>query len=522
MKKILLYLFVCLPWIAWGQEKIMLIADPHVMASSLTDNGVAFNEMMAGERKMLDVSQEAFTALIDTALQHKPALVLIPGDMTKDSEVASHRVVVEQLNRLRAVGIKTLVVPGNHDINGNAYAYQGADKIAVESLQHAAWESTYATVYDQAVAKDPNSHSYVAEPLAGVSVLGIDCANGTIGDNTLSWLLAQADEAHDKGNMIIAMSHWQLLEHVDNGGIVLESGRVQNADVVRNALMAHGVHLVLTGHVHVNSISTYRDTIAMTGDSIMEISTGSVITYPCPYRWLTVAKDRSRIEVQTAYLTALTGQTDLTTYSRAWMKEHTENLLPTVAIQLFDKSAKVVEDIVTEKMAGNPMGAMVVMAIKQVLSQSNEQKVALVEKHMGSTLVDLYLLHSAANEPDYTAADSLAQAAYSGMDAMMREVTDKALSSQKSLQDNLVVAVQDANKPAIQSLVEDRTHWASQYSDCTDDLQGVWVISEPKVQSAVENVTNNPSDDAIYDLLGRRVAEMQQGIYIQNGKKFIK
>ena len=109
------------------------------------------------------------------------------------------------------------------------------------------------------------------------------------------------------------------------------SARLQAADTIRDELMAHGVHMLLTGHVHVNSISTYRDTIAVIGDSIVEISTGSPITYPCPYRWLTIASDRSTVEVSTAMLSALPEQDDLTTYSREWMKEHIEIMMPSLS-----------------------------------------------------------------------------------------------------------------------------------------------------------------------------------------------
>lgn len=521
MNKILLFILLWLPFFVSGQEVVMVVSDPHVLASSLVEEGEAFDSMMAGQRKMLDVSEKTFVALVDTALRYKPSLVLIPGDMTKDGEVASHEVVVNQLNRLCAAGIKVLVVPGNHDINGAAFAYRGGDKVSVESLQENAWERTYSMVYDEVRAKDPNSLSYVSEPLSGVTVLGIDCADGVLSDESLSWLLVQADEARQKGNMIIAMSHWQLLEHVDGGDLLIESSRMQDADKVRDALMAHGVRMVLTGHVHINSISTYRDTTSVVGDSIVEISTGSPITYPCSYRWLTVSQDRSCVSVETDYLRYLIGEEDWVEYSRSWMKAHLANMIPGLSLRLFDKSVGVIEGIVADKLAGNPMASMIVMMVKQSLPQTDEDKVALVEKHLGSTLVELYLLHSLGNEPDRSETDSLAQAMYHGMEMMIREMTEATLKSYKELQDYLVLALQDANKSLIQSLVEDRTHWGTKYSNRTDDLQGSFVIQAPQTTSVVDLMMNNEWNGAIYDIQGRRVSEMQQGVYIQNGKKLL-
>ena len=525
-EKVVLWMFlVVFSSMTFAQERVMVIADPHVLASSLVEEGAAMDKMMAGQRKMLDLSEVAFTALVDTALLHKPALVLIPGDLTKDSEVASHDVVVEQLSRLQSAGINTLVIPGNHDIGGTAYAYRGGESVPVESLSDSEWESKYAMVYEQALAKDPNSHSYVAEPLRGVTVLGIDASHddgeGYLSDETLAWVLAQADEANAKGNMILAMCHWQVLEHVDDGGMITDiSARLQNADAVRDQLMAHGVRTLLTGHVHVNSISTYRDTLQISGDSIMEISTGSPITYPCPYRWLTLSQDRSIVTVETDYLTALPGYAGLTDYSREWMSEHAHVMVPALSVRLFDQAMGVIEDYIVKNV---PMGSMIFQMLKMSLPQTDEEKTKLVEKHLATTIVELYLLHSEANEPEHAHADSLAQALYNGVGNMIHEVTDATLQKYGSIQEAMIDVVVKVMKPSVQSLVEDRTHWASQYCDLTDDLTGQWFINEPLPETPVENVTDSEEDGAIYDLLGRRVTEPHyRGVYIQNGKKFIK
>lgn len=526
MKKLLIFLFVLIPVMVLGQtkkvdENIMVIADPHVMSQSLYDEGAAFVEMMNDQRKMIDLSEEAFIALIDTALLYKPALVLIPGDLTKDGEMVNHDLVVSQLKRLAEAGINSLVVAGNHDMNGKAYAYQGAEKISVDVLKDSDWEKKYAMVYDQAIAKDADSHSYVAEPIPGVTILGIDGAvNGVVGEKSLAWLLAQADIAREKGNLIIAMCHWQLLEHVDEGGVTMEMGRLEDADAVRDGLMAHGVHLVLTGHMHVNSISTFRDTVQMNGDSIVEISTGAPITFPCPYRWLKVASDRSSVEVKTDYLTALGEYTDLYAYSLEWMKEHTESVIPYLSVSLFDKSVAVMEELI----CAYPMGDMLFAALKSVLPQTNEEKVALVNKYLKTTIIELYLLHSIANESEHAEADSLANAMYSGIEKMIREATDIVLSTNKQLQDMLISTVVEANKASIQSLVEDRTHWASEYhSDKTDDLNVILMVNEAQDETSVEVLQENEVDMTMYDILGRQVrGEDYSGIYIQNGKKIIK
>ena len=140
-----------LPLLGMAQERIMVIADPHVLPQSLIAEGSEeFDAMMAKQRKMLDLSEAAWHAMMDTAMKYQPSLLLIPGDLTKDSEKAAHELVASSLRALEEANIKTFVIPGNHDIGGNAYRYEGDQKIPVDNLSDAEWESTYSWIYPRA------------------------------------------------------------------------------------------------------------------------------------------------------------------------------------------------------------------------------------------------------------------------------------------------------------------------------------------------------------------------------------
>ena len=481
-----------LPLSLFAQERIMVLSDPHVIVSSLIDTtSQSFKEMIHDQRKMLDLSEPAFNAIVDTALLYKPDLVLIPGDVTKDSEKASHAIVVAQLQRLKEAGIPTLLIPGNHDIGGKAYAYLGEEKTAVENLTDEQWESTYSLVYENVTAKDPNSHSFVAEPLDGVTVLGIDgshnaASTGSLSDETLSWLLDQADGAIEKGNMVIAMCHWQLLEHVDQQSMVMSSSRLENADVIRDNLMAHGVRVVLTGHFHVNGITTYRDTTGVIPDSIVEITTGSPITYPCPYRWLTIAGDRTSISVGTDVIRSLPGYLDLETYSREWMREHAANMVPQMTLRAFAKLEQALDSY-----ADDPELSVMVSALRPCIPETDSAKIDLVERHLGSTVVALYLLHSEANEPEHPEADSLAQAVYTGMESMLNEMfeANPYLAYFPEITNLLVTAAITMAQEPVQSLVEDKTNWSSvRFGNVTDDLHPNLVLYPSRWHEALETV----------------------------------
>ena len=464
---------------------------------------------------MLDLSEAAWIAMMDTAMKYQPSLLLIPGDLTKDSEKASHELVANSLRILEEANIKTFVIPGNHDIGGNAYRYEGTQKIPVDNLPDEEWESTYSWIYDSAVAKDPSSHSYVAEPLEGLSILGIDGAHNTAGtgwlsDETLAWILARADSACAKGNTIIAMCHWQILEHFDMQGSLESACRLKDADAIRDSLMHHGVRLLLTGHFHVNGITTFRDTTGLTNDSIVEITTGSPITYPCPYRWLTLSDDRTQVQVQTDDIMALATQPDLLPYSREWMRIHTQNMIPEMTLRAWRKIDENMDKLVAY--SGIPAAT-----IKSVLPQTDSAKIALMDKYFGSTIVDLYLVHSEANEAQNPESDSLATELYNGMDGMITEICSSNFLLAK-MSPVLSFMAQELARPIVQSMVEDINLYGTIYANTTDDLHLTLRINDQNEQ-AIETIRENTADVKKIILDGQLFIRKGDDLYTPQGQR---
>ena len=516
MKKTILALMAFLPILGMAQERIMVVADPHVLPQSLIAEGSEeFDAMMAKQRKMLDLSEAAWIAMMDTVMKYQPSLLLIPGDLTKDSEKAAHELVANSLRVLEEANIKTFVIPGNHDIGGNAYRYEGTQKIPVDNLPDEEWESTYSWIYDSVVAKDPSSHSYVAEPLEGLSILGIDGAHNTAGtgwlsDETLAWILAQADSACAKGNTIIAMCHWQILEHFDMQGSLESACRLKNADAIRDSLMHHGVRLLLTGHFHVNGITTFRDTTSLTNDSIVEITTGSPITYPCPYRWLTLSADRTQVQVQTDDIMALATQPDLLPYSREWMRIHTQNMIPEMTLRAWRKIDENMDKLVAY--SGIPAAT-----IESVLPQTDSAKIALTNKYFGSTIVDLYLVHSEANEAQNSESDSLATELYNGMDGMITEICSSNFLLAK-MSPVFSFMAQELARPIVQSLVEDINLYGTDYANRTDDLHLTLRINGQNDQ-AIETTRENINKAEKFILDGQLFIRNGDNLYTPQGQR---
>ncbi|MGC8988537.1 MAG: metallophosphoesterase family protein [Verrucomicrobiia bacterium] len=170
-------------------------------------------------------------AILDSAIagitNARPDIVLIPGDLTKDGELVSHQAVAEVLRRLRDAGIKVFVCPGNHDIaNPEAVAFDGADVSPVPSVTPGEFASFYAEFgYGNASFRDPNSLSYVAEPVPGLRILAMDVCRYDRNTNNTSfvggyfdsarwnWITNQLDQARAQGKLVIGMMHHRVTEH---------------------------------------------------------------------------------------------------------------------------------------------------------------------------------------------------------------------------------------------------------------------------------------------------------------------
>lgn len=323
-----------------GAIKIVALSDIHAMSEKLVPNkGEAIDAYASTDMRMIKESAEILRTVVQHIIKQKPDIVMISGDLTKDGERLSHEFVTSQLELLRAKDIKVLVIPGNHDIsNANAKIFDGKNKRDAATITRKEFEQLYQHFgYGNEVKRDTASLSYVAEPVKGLVVIGIDSnrdeenllksrgdsvntyhTEGRIKESTLNWISLRAREARSQGKQVVAMMHHHLIEHFDSEARILEKYVVAQHEEVRNALIDAGVHTILTGHLHLTDIA--RD--YNNGDSITEVATGSLITYPFHYRTITI--DGSKMTVHTNQVKSVTSNKNLL----AEGKKHVENAVP--------------------------------------------------------------------------------------------------------------------------------------------------------------------------------------------------
>lgn len=308
-------LLIPLPMAA--QTRIAVVSDIHVMAPDLLPSGAesqdAWINYYAGQRKMLDKSAAIFDQFVTTmtSASPKPDILLITGDLTKDGEQVSHDYVKAKLAELETAGIQCYVIPGNHDFGeeGNHTQFNTDGPLDAAVLSASNFATFYADYGYTGSTVDPNgSLSYVAEPVSGLKLIAIDSHSTTISDETLTWICSQASQARANGKQVIAMMHHPLFPHITGADMFIDTYTINddNYAEVRNALIDAGVNVILTGHFHISDIA--KDWNDDASKAIYDINTGSLISYPCDYRMLTLSADKTTLGVSTSSLTP-TGMT---------------------------------------------------------------------------------------------------------------------------------------------------------------------------------------------------------------------
>ena len=338
---------------AAAQTKIAVLSDIHVMSPELLVNdGTAWQNSLAKERKLLDYSQEIFDVMVEKYLSDKPDMLLITGDLTKDGELASHEYVVAGLDRLRQAGIGVYVIPGNHDLGtANALVFDGENTSKAEIVNAATFESLYRHYgYGTSSVRETSTLTYACEPMMGLVLIGIDSGkSGSITETTLTWVCQQAQQAHNEGKQVIAMMHHPLFPHVNGMEKLSSSYNVKSYEDVRNRLVDAGIRIILTGHVHISDIA--KDYNLTMTDSIYDVNSGSTISYPCDYRELTLSEDRSQLSIQTGHITSLPSNSDFMNTAKIRFQDFVKNYASSYTTN--DMYAQILAAIATLHAEGN-------------------------------------------------------------------------------------------------------------------------------------------------------------------------
>ncbi len=238
--------------------------------------------------KLYSESEAIIDAFLKKAAADSSEVILVPGDLA-DSGVYQEMIAVAKMFSKfeETTGKQIYVVPGNHDVSQTDVSQ--FIKVFAEFG------------YNEAIAKDSNSGSYVAELPNGYRLLAIDSTltrsgNWGFDEARSEWIRQQAEKAQKDGKKVIAMMHHNLLPHLVLGDVLMPGSIVGNAAGIKDIFAKYGVKYVFTGHTHEADIASYT---GPNGEVVYDIVTGSLNVYPCPYRTVTFGDE---VKFETNYV----------------------------------------------------------------------------------------------------------------------------------------------------------------------------------------------------------------------------
>jgi 3',5'-cyclic AMP phosphodiesterase CpdA len=291
-----------------------VMADPHYFSPDLVVEGSAFQDYLDHDRKMLLQSPEILDAAVAQMVAAAPDVVLVAGDMTKDGEALSHQETAQRLQPLLQAGIKVYIVPGNHDVlNGESNRYDGDLVERVANVSPEQFESIYASYgYSMPLHEDPDSLSYIVEPVEGLWLFGLDSAKwreniedehpvtgGKFYPETLSWIELMLIQAIEQDKAVMGFFHHGALAHYDGNEDHYPDYLLDDFQYVSEMLAAYGMRFVFTGHFHAQDVVRERwPKSGIPNHFMADIETGSLVTYPVPWRQIQISNQQMNITSQ--------------------------------------------------------------------------------------------------------------------------------------------------------------------------------------------------------------------------------
>ena len=289
---------------------MIVASDLHYLTESLTDHGPAYQKYSAnGDGRLMDYIEPLIDAFCYDVSKQEPDILILSGDLTNNGEKESHLAFAEKLKALEdTAGTKVYVIPGNHDIlNPWARGFSGDKQYVTDSVDAKEFKTIYEEFgYEEAISRDRESLSYLASPSEKVWLLmldtneyrlneelGIPTTNGELREGTLEWIKKCSKLAKEKGAKIITVMHHNLLKH---SGRIYYGYTLDNSQEVIKQLQECGIHLVLSGHLHIQDIRSEGEN----EDTIYDIATGALIIYPQHYAKLTYQAADQGLDYSTA------------------------------------------------------------------------------------------------------------------------------------------------------------------------------------------------------------------------------
>ena len=318
-----------LPGNCWETEETMadrlrlaLIGDPHIaVARGENDNRL---EIDPG-RKLHGLSVQLFRETVRqvNAAGDVDAAVIL-GDVTRDGELFNHEVAADLLRELQ---IPYYLVAGNHDmyrLRPEHSRYPGVevldrndfcDYYRGNGLPGSSTRYVVPLPGDITMIVMDSNLTYSELRREGIEDSAQD--DGFVLPDQLAWLESILEHCRDSGQVPLVAIHHTVMDQspAEEPNHILSRifryWKVHKADQLRELLKRYDVRLVVSGHIHAQSVNVQ--------DGIVNLVSSACVSYPHAWRMLHV--EDGICEVESYALSSLPDVPNLQYSSREWMND---------------------------------------------------------------------------------------------------------------------------------------------------------------------------------------------------------
>ncbi len=279
--------------------RFAIISDPHVAVPQTIQNH-------SHRFHLVEVSILALEKVLNHLEQLNLDFLLLPGDLTQDGEPENHNWLQK---RLKSLPFPVFVVPGNHDV------------LSLSPTETNIGFHEFPSYYSHC-GYDGNDLYYTKEILPGVRIIGLNSNQfdqkgkqlGCLDEEQLTWLEDLLPQVKDQ--LLLVMIHHNVIEHLP-GQTAHELGKrymLDNASLLLKILESVNCKLIFTGHLHVQDVAYHN--------GIYEITTGSLVSYPHPYRLIEVKQPPHgslSLNITSHRVESVPGWENLGEVSRQWL-----------------------------------------------------------------------------------------------------------------------------------------------------------------------------------------------------------
>jgi len=306
----------CAPVTLAAQEatlQIGVISDLHYFSREQAgDYCEAFLRNEVGMGKLFlqseGIVESALAALAAHAKRNGMKYVLIPGDLTRDGELAGHKALAARLERFeKETGLQVAVVGGNHDINDDrGVDYSTGKRLPAELTTPQQFREIYknlgfdlpnAAYYTPPKGYTAGMLSYAVDLGPKYRLVALDVHNydikvngmekpgyktaGFITDDLMAWATQQCRQAVKDGKTVIGMGHHNLTPHIGAQDMIFLEFLTDNWLRDQEALAQAGMHFYFSGHIHQGEIG---EGVNDDGEVLFDIASAGLGSYPATFR----------------------------------------------------------------------------------------------------------------------------------------------------------------------------------------------------------------------------------------------